>query len=312
MPGTIEDELLKSLHHTPVAFGLFDLKDRLCEANAAFLEPFEARLADGHTWDSLMRRCHRRRHANVPVPSEDIETWINRLRRLHRQPPGRQFDLELGAGRWMWATESLRPDGWLLVHLFDVSQFKATELALRRARDEAVLASLTDPLTRLYNRRLVFDRLGGLMETTRQMRLSLAVAMIDLDHFKSINDRHGHSVGDEVLVHFADLMRRELRPLDVAGRMGGEEFVLLLPNASEDGALQVVDRLRALVVESRPLGNRLPELRYSFSAGVTGALPDDTADELIRRADAALYQAKAQGRDRVVRGSSGGSLAVTH
>jgi diguanylate cyclase (GGDEF)-like protein len=123
--------------------------------------------------------------------------------------------------------------------------------------------------------------------------------IVDLDHFKAINDTRGHPAGDQVLRQFADLLRRQSRRQDLVGRLGGEEFCMILPETSLGAARDVAERLVAecrrmeLVVDGRPL-------RITVSAGVTEADPDDRDFSMIlRRADAALYAAKQSGRDRV-------------
>ena len=101
----------------------------------------------------------------------------------------------------------------------------------------ALQLARSDALTELDNRRYIFEQLADLLLGSRTMRWPLTVAMLDIDHFKHINDSQGHATGDAVLRHFAGLLRRQLRPADAVGRIGGEEFLLLLPNASLDGAV---------------------------------------------------------------------------
>lgn len=191
----------------------------------------------------------------------------------------------------------------------DVTHLKASEATLREARDQAVLASLTDPLTQLYNRRFIFSRLTDLLLSSRGMRVPLTVCAIDLDHFKSINDSHGHAVGDGVLRQFAQLLGKHLRPIDLAGRIGGEEFLLLMPNANTTGAVRALLRLRE-IVRTLVSPAQVPGLRLTFSAGLTEALADDTAELIYKRADLALYAAKAAGRDRVAVADPAGIRAL--
>ena len=121
--------------------------------------------------------------------------------------------------------------------------------------------------------------------------------MMDLDHFKVINDTHGHQAGDRVLVEFAAKVQSRLRNKEMLGRFGGEEFVVLLPNTPLDAALQVAERIRAGCV---PQGK---EVGCTVSIGVTLGLPQgDSLDKMLARADAALYEAKNTGRNRVVVG----------
>ena len=175
----------------------------------------------------------------------------------------------------------------------DATALKANEMTMRRAQDQAILASLTDPLTEMHNRRSILRRLDDLLAAARDKRYPLTVALLDLDHFKSIDDRHGHEVGDAVLRHFSAVVRRHIRPLDTVGRIGGEEFLLLMPNAQADGAQAVLERLGVAVGDKAPLP-------YTFSAGMAEARPGEPAQQALRRADTAMYAAKDGGRNRVV------------
>jgi diguanylate cyclase len=287
-------QLWTSLQGNPTGVGLFDPVERLRLANNSFLASFATTLDPAPTWEEMLRHCHRERKGLL-IETDDIDAWIARVRKSYRQQPERNFESDLVDGRWICVSETLRADGWLLVVAADVTPLKANEATLRKARDSAVVASLTDPLTQLYNRRFIFSRLDDLLSSSRAMRVPLTVAVIDLDHFKRINDEHGHHMGDQALLHFARLMRRHLRPIDLVGRVGGEEFLVLLPNAEAAGAAQAIARLRALLGAASGVAGH-PELRMAFSAGLTTAHGSDTADQIYHRADQALYRAKAGGR----------------
>lgn len=133
-----------------------------------------------------------------------------------------------------------------------------------------------------------------LKEATREAPFSLV--MIDIDHFKKINDTHGHEVGDRVLVDIATLLQATIRQSDILGRWGGEEFLLILPNTSPEGALHVAEELRQAVQEYACPAYPHP---ISASFGVAHYRPQDTANSLIKRADIALYRAKHNGRNGV-------------
>lgn len=150
-----------------------------------------------------------------------------------------------------------------------------------------------DPLTRLYNRRFLLSQLRSLVSGARRHDRPVAVAMVDLDGFKAINDRHGHDVGDDVLVAAGDALRRALRAEDVLGRLGGEEFLALLPDTGAEAAAAAGERLRAAVA-----GAGGPE-PVTASVGWAVLEADEEPDALVRRADRALYAAKAAGRNAV-------------
>ncbi|WP_263145200.1 GGDEF domain-containing protein [Pseudomonas sp. RIT-PI-AD] len=153
----------------------------------------------------------------------------------------------------------------------------------------------TDELTGLFNRRH-FLRLAGLALESLAPGCRHGLALIDLDHFKRINDVHGHATGDRVLQTFAAVARACLRDGDVLARYGGEEFVLLLPECDADRLASCCERLRDTFAQSQPVGMRVDNL--SLSAGMTLLEPGDDLDEALQRADQALYRAKRSGRNR--------------
>lgn len=181
-----------------------------------------------------------------------------------------------------------------------------THLRLRRLRAElqeknAILEKLstTDPLTGLRNRRWVADVLT--LEVLRATRYGtpLSILMADLDHFKRVNDDHGHLAGDAVLVHVAKIVLEVLRGSDVAGRYGGEELIVLLPQTDLDGAVVLAERIRAGVESSPCEGGEGARYPITLSIGAAQLERGQDARRLIARADAALYEAKSSGRNRV-------------
>jgi two-component system, cell cycle response regulator len=165
------------------------------------------------------------------------------------------------------------------------------ELADQTARLEEQL--FEDPLTRVHNRRYVFSQLAALVSGARRHDRPLAVAMIDLDGFKAVNDRHGHETGDRVLVAAAEALQRALRAEDVLGRLGGEEFLAVLPDTGAAPAGRAAERLRAAVADAGG------PVRVTASVGWAVLRAGEEPDDLVRRADDALYTAKQEGRDRV-------------
>jgi len=166
--------------------------------------------------------------------------------------------------------------------------------AYRRIEELAEL----DELTGSYNRRCIMRMLDSEIEKSRQASTSCAIALIDLDWFKRINDAHGHPVGDEVLRTFAITIFANIRPADCFGRYGGEEFLLLLPDTEAEAASRMLERLRSIVADL-DWSAFSPGMRVTISAGVVTLRDMDTADTFLARADSALYSAKAQGRNRI-------------
>ena len=191
--------------------------------------------------------------------------------------------------------------GSALSYIVLVLLMHATLMALVVARLLGQLQNLArrDPLTGLLNRRAMHAALDEHARRRRRVADTFSVLMIDVDHFKSVNDRHGHEAGDRALTHLSRLMTQALRQQDRVGRFGGEEFLVLLPSADLARARADAEILR-LQVRSQPLPLADQLLHLSVSIGVAEwAGPAEDLSRLLARADAALYRAKAGGRDRV-------------
>lgn len=184
------------------------------------------------------------------------------------------------------------PAVWLMVWLLREAE---------SARSTAVRLSITDPLTHAFNRRYFF-RAGELMlGEADEQETGAAVLLLDIDHFKSVNDRHGHATGDQVLVQVCDACRGCLRAQDVLARLGGEEFGILLHRTSLGVAMDIAERLRSAVANLSIETESGAILHATVSIGVvaTRHLPTRGLDELLAAADHAMYSAKQTGRNRV-------------
>ena len=174
---------------------------------------------------------------------------------------------------------------------------KARDLedALQSIREMAI----RDELTGAYNRRHMTELLDFFLKRQRRSGTRFAVVMIDLDHFKQVNDTHGHAIGDEVLKNFAACALTTFRESDIVCRWGGEEFLVLLPDTRQSMATICAERLRTALA-ARPMSASVPALRLSFSGGITESTDRDQLCDLTQRADKALYAAKAAGRDQLI------------
>lgn len=172
--------------------------------------------------------------------------------------------------------------------------------SIKAAQADLKLQAATDPLTRLYNRRFFYQEANNLLETIRQQQAVFSLLAIDIDHFKIINDTHGHPLGDQVLVELAKVMQSNRRANDLVARFGGEEFMILLPYCDSQHSHQLAEKLRRDV---KALQITLPNAKpLSFSISIGVAEYDNSItniDDLISHADHALYQAKNSGRDQV-------------
>jgi two-component system, cell cycle response regulator len=201
-------------------------------------------------------------------------------------------------------SESVRPKAYSKANIPTLSliaQQAAVVLRTARLHEETRRLASTDHLTGLWNRRHLLEQLELNLSRARRFKEQLAVVFIDLDHFKDINDRYGHSVGDATLERIGRALGESIREPDLIGRMGGEEFAVILIQCGWERAFQVAERLRQEVKNLRIKPRDEYDVRLSLSAGIS-VFPDDasTMENLFRQADAALYEAKTQGRDRVV------------
>ena len=171
-------------------------------------------------------------------------------------------------------------------------------VALAEALAENRALAMRDELTGLYNRRAMVELIQLECRRRRRGQGTLLFAMIDVDHFKRVNDHHGHAMGDHVLRVFADALRANVRETDVLARWGGDEFLLLLSDIEPRSAQTLLERTREAIA-ALPVPNAPPGLRLSMSAGLALHLPHSSPQETLERADQALYAAKDQGRNRV-------------
>gem|GEM_PF-787030 len=205
------------------------------------------------------------------------------------------------SGNWVWMSsvfkitefdELYQPVHMIGVHA-NINSRKLLELELSQKAH-------IDYLTELNNRGHFMEQAEKELSRSQRYEKDMAIFMMDIDFFKKINDSHGHKVGDIVLRKLADVCRHTLREVDIIGRIGGEEFAILLPETNHAEALEVAERLRQAVADSAvPMKDGLP-VQYTVSIGVSSvASADDNIDMLLSRADKALYQAKLSGRNRV-------------
>ncbi|MGB8005109.1 MAG: GGDEF domain-containing protein [Gaiellaceae bacterium] len=197
----------------------------------------------------------------------------------------------------------LYPDDGFSAETKDLAEWLASQaaVALENARlhDVVQRQAITDDLTGLVNRRRFLGALQAEIERARRFGSDLTVVLADLDDFKRVNDAFGHHAGDEVLRSFADLVRSHVRDVDVPGRLGGEEFAILLPETGSADAASVAERMRhSLSIVPILLADE-QTARVTASFGVAQLTDEQTGDDLMRAADAALYRAKAQGKNRV-------------
>jgi len=226
----------------------------------------------------------------APVPYL-LHTWSGHEILLHAYPHADDQVLFIGAATHPDESQAIQRMSRLTTEMGNLVR------ELRRANQRTQALANRDDLTGLANRRYFFDRLETTLAHALRHRRPLSLMMVDLDHFKQVNDRFGHADGDTVLRAFAQLLREDARAADLPARIGGEEFAMMLPDTDAQQAVHVAERLRQQTAALRPLA---PEYSVTVSIGLAVSQADDQADALLRRADRALYAAKDGGRNRVV------------
>ncbi len=290
-------KLIEMYEDTPVLVALYDGFDRLRYANRAFRSAYFLEPGEEPLWPDLMRRNHKAGRGTV-IEAEDFEAWLIATQSRRGKTGFRALETDLVDGRWLWMTETVSSDGWMLCVASDITGLRVDERAARKDRDLAIKVAHTDELTGIANRRFVMARAQDMLRLkSAETGVRGCFCLLDIDNFKGINDSYGHQAGDMVLCDFARRLHDLLRRTDCLGRVGGEEFVLVLPDTPPEEAVLIVERMLVVIRRSRPLANHA-EFSYTFSAGIAVAeAGDSSAKDLYARADRALYTAKTSGRN---------------
>lgn len=294
-------------HLEAVAVALIETDGRLLQGNAGFLRLLgeHARPPENVADFFIQPRWPELAATHVPT---DQSVYVGVL----------NIGVPNSTCRSLLGTARRRGDRLLIVGEYDVRELEAlnaqvvllneqmAEMQRELARSNRNLKSsearfrslsITDPLTGLANRRHLEELLNGEIERMERYGDTFSIILADIDHFKLVNDSYGHDIGDVVLCTFAGLLQGLVRDCDLAARLGGEEFVVLLPQTKLDAATASAERLRVATRQMRATG--FPE-NISASFGVTNYRLGDTIHTMLKRVDQALYAAKSGGRDRVV------------
>ena len=296
----IEQILFKAIEYTNDAIGIFDENDHVAFCNRIFADIF-AQSEDNclnKSFDQLIRSCFKRKEG-VKIDSTCIETWLDMAREKRRSSAYRSFEIDTCDDRWFRLTEMVVGD-FLFTYATDITASKNLEIELVKTKNKLQQLAATDHLTGVYNRRQ-FNKLAEqeLLRCDRS-KLPATLVLLDLDHFKHINDTYGHACGDAVLVSFTDRIKGELRSYDIFARIGGEEFAILLPEANEEEALKIAQRYLNKIADV-PFYYEGEYIHSTVSIGLSESYPKiKTLDYALKTADKRLYQAKQSGRNQVI------------
>lgn len=287
--------------HTENGIAALDFQDNFIFFNNAFTSMFGLTdyLKLGHSFDDMLTFMFD--HGVGPnCKTSTLKKWVEYVHSQYRSKPFRSFEVDLVNGRWLLMTEQVNENGEVVLVSNDITRAKQAELALKAAKEILKQQALTDELTGISNRRHFMQLLHYEYNRARRYDSPISLAIVDIDHFKKINDTFGHPVGDEIIRHFASQLQQQLRKQDAVGRLGGEEFALLLPETKEAEAVVMIERM-IKQLKQQALDHIAPGFNYTFSAGVAelNFTTASSIDSWISIVDQALYQAKINGRDRV-------------
>ncbi len=300
---TLEEVMKNHLQFTENPIAVLDPQDRFIFHNPAFVKTFglDPSAMDGWAMDDWLSWMYRHR-GGVNIEKESLQAWLDYVHSVSRSKPFRRFETDLIDGRWLLVSEQSYPSGHLVLHFADITLQKKTEQELKEAIAKIEHIAQTDELTGLPNRRHILGRFHEELMRAARYQHAFCFGILDIDHFKQVNDSYGHPVGDQVLKHFAKFVRDHLRSQDMVGRVGGEEFAVLFPETELDDAMLVLRRIGD-ALQQEHLTQIAPDFSYTFSAGLASTQEDLLQDcnALMAKADKALYQAKHAGRNRVLR-----------
>lgn len=285
--------LLRELIATiPDGIVAFDVEDKLLHFNKAYKDFHTAKakhLVAGVSFEDLLKiAVENNQYLGLPEDPRAREAYIeNRLKRHHN--PGHPIIQQLSDGRWIQVQERRSKAGYTVGVCTDITDIKQAEKTIKLQAEQ-------DSLTGLSNRSVLINRLARALGERKGVEQTGALVLIDLDHFKDVNDTLGHDAGDRLLIEVAQRLTEVLRKTDTVARIGGDEFALLLPNVSTISEVEKIgEKIVSRINEIFMLGHRV--VRPGCSLGVTFFPADGcTPKDLLKNADIALYQAKARGR----------------
>jgi diguanylate cyclase (GGDEF)-like protein len=287
-----ERRFIDAMESLPNGFVLYDKDDRLVICNERYREIY-AESADyivpGATFEEIIRKGVE--NGQYPDAIGNEEAWIAQRIEMH-QNPGEPIEQHLPGDTWLRVQERRTSEGGLVGFRFDITE-------LKRQERELIRLAWTDSLTDAMNRHRFMDLAGKEVERARRRNSELSLLLLDADHFKQINDKYGHAAGDAILKGLVERWTRSLRSHDLIGRIGGEEFSIVLPDANAANAMCTAERLRKEIAEL-PFAFEGQLLRVTVSIGVATLAAGEDLPALMQRADKALYRAKEAGRDEVI------------
>ena len=281
-------------------YAIFSAEDKLIGCNQAYAELMVMELSQiiGKSFDQIYRIAFKNRQG-PNIEASDIEVWLAYAHTKRRAQEFRIFEVDLIDGRWFLMSEQTLPSGELLLQAKNISQQKVVEHTLFENSRHLANLALTDELTQIDNRRSFIANVKSEVIRYKRSQQAFTFCLLDIDHFKQVNDKYGHQAGDNVLRQLCTLVKQTLREYDHFGRIGGEEFGILLPNTNATEAEEITNRLRNKIM-STVFNNQTHPIGITVSIGLAESSRDTTFELLYSQTDIALYEAKDTGRNQVV------------
>lgn len=298
---SLQDIIIESLSLTGDGVGIFDKTDQLVFCNKVFAKVFAltADSAIGKTFSEIIYHTYRASDG-LNIETDNIEVWLKNAFTKRRQRPYRRFEIDSKNNQWFLVTEQIVRTNYLYVYLTEITEKKHNEQRLHKLTAQLQEQASTDSLTGINNRRSFYEIAEIEFRRCHRNKHPIALLLLDLDFFKQVNDHFGHAAGDRVLQSFASTIKGLLRSYDIFGRIGGEEFSILLPDTNHSEALLIAERIREKI-EQMTVEFEGHIISITASLGLSADCPNIVSlESFINDADKKLYQAKSNGRNQVI------------
>ncbi len=298
-PARITDLIIESLQASSDGFGVFDQDDILvfCNKSMASAFGFDAEQILGCSFEQMLRISHASGQG-IKADNGDVDAMVARAKAARAQKGFSTFDSDHSNGNWTHVSRLKTDDDFIFIYTTDITQLKRTEHELKDALRFMKRLAATDSLTGISNRRHFLESAQLEFERAQRYEHPLSILALDIDHFKNVNDTYGHQAGDKVLEAITECCSELLRSHDIFGRLGGEEFSILLPDTHLEAAQLTAQRVLKAVAELE-VNYEGQVIHFTTSIGIAKVdkKSNDIA-ELMKQSDEALYDAKHNGRNR--------------
>ena len=298
VPNQMNELIIRALQASHDGVGVYDQNDIMvfCNDTVARILGFNSKEAIGRSFEENLRHSWAT-GSGVIADDGDVEGMVLRAKESMKTKGFSTFESNTISGEWNQVSRLKIQNGCTFMYSTDITKLKSTEYALREALRYVKKLAATDPLTGINNRRNFLELANLEIERRQRHRYALSILALDIDHFKSINDNFGHQAGDKVLEAICLCCKGLLRTNDVFGRLGGEEFSIMLPDTDQSAACEVAQRILKAVANLKVQYEK-QVITFTTSIGVA-ELSDDgqTLEELMQCSDEALYSAKHNGRN---------------